>query len=618
MPQRRNEFDESDVQDCLIHEVFEAHARSNPNAIALTCADQKLSYAQLNGLANQVAHELRSRILMPEERVGLCMQRGIETVVGMLAVLKAGGTYVPLDPTYPAERLAFIRDHSSITTVLTTTHWFADASRLKCPLLIVDCDPRGMDENLDRPKLTCRSLAYVIYTSGSTGIPKGVMIEHHSVLKLVLNSSYAPIGRDDCVAHCASPSFDATTWEVWAPLLNGARLHIVPQSIVLAPTALNHELVQHGVTAMFLTVGLFNNYVEQLTEAFRRLNYLLVGGDTLAPAVIARALTSPSRPRNLVNAYGPTETTTFASTYRIDEVADPTQPLPIGLPIANARICILNESGGRLPAGAAGEICVGGAGVARGYLREPELTAERFIADPSSNVPGARLYRTGDSGRWRADGAIDFLGRRDLQVKIRGFRVELGEIEVALQGYPGVTQALAVVRGESATDRHVVAYVVGDPLWNERSEAFQIREYLKQRMPAYMVPARVVILTEFPLTLNGKVDRRSLPAGSELRQLQQPYVAPRSPTEEAICDVWAQLLKLDQVGVQDDFFELGGDSLLGLALIASVEDVLSVQLSFVSIFECPTVERMSQLVDQLLLQELTTDTGSGTLTRSAT
>jgi amino acid adenylation domain-containing protein len=449
-------------QDRLIHEMFEAQVAATGDAVALMCADRRLTYSQLNENANRVAHALVQQGVRPDDLVGLYAERSVQMVEGILGILKAGGAYVPLDPGYPSDRVRFMIEDSKPVAVLAQDGLADRLSDVAPPVM-------GLSDNAHQPVtnpnvrgMTSGSLAYVIYTSGSTGRPKGVMIEHRSVLRLVVNNVYAPLTPRDCVAHCSSPSFDAATWEVWAPLLNGARLLIVPHSEVLEPVALNRALVNHGVTAMWLTVALFNECVDALEEAFSGLRYLLIGGDALNTSTVARLLAKRAPPANLINGYGPTETTTFASTYPIKELPPNAQSVPIGRPIANTRMYILDRQRNPVPIGMAGEIYIGGPGVARGYLNQPELTAERFVEDPFSEHSDAKLYRTGDLGRWRADGNIEFLGRNDLQVKIRGFRVEPGEVEALLQNHPAVKQAAVSVREDEPCEKRLVGYVVPD------------------------------------------------------------------------------------------------------------------------------------------------------------
>ncbi len=457
-----NDTDAAFAHDRLIHEVFEAQAERTPDTIAVVHGHQQVTYAQLNRRADRFAQALRASGVLADERVALLAERGLDSVIGMLAILKAGGGYVPLDPNYPPDRLSFMLRDSSPAAVLVQGDMAFQIAEFRLPTVMLDSEVPEVESRPIARGLTSRSLAYVIYTSGSTGRPKGVMIEHRGVLRLVTGSNYAPIGPGDCVAHCSSPSFDAATWEVWAPLLNGARVVVVPHSTVLDPTALNRTLVTCAVTALWLTSGLFNEYVDALQETFAGLRHLITGGEVLNPSAAARVLAKRTPPQRLANAYGPTETTTFATMYPIGGTAETSGAVPIGKPIENTRIYVLDSHLGPVPVGMTGEIFIGGHGVARGYLNQPQLTAECFVPDPFSNVPTARLYRTGDRGRWRADGNIEFVGRNDFQVKIRGFRVEPGEVEAVLREQPGLKQVAVVAREDTLGERQLVAYVVAD------------------------------------------------------------------------------------------------------------------------------------------------------------
>ena len=583
-----------------VHGCFEAQVELTPHAIALTFGDEQLTYVQLNRRANQVAHALVARGVRAEKRVGIYAERSVEIIVGMLAVLKAGGAYVPLDPSYPQERLNFMNSDSALVAVLTTASLTRQLPIQNVSVIVLDQDFAQFDENPRVPKLTSRNLAYVIYTSGSTGLPKGVLVEHRSVLRLVLNASYAQIRSDDCVAHCASPSFDAATWEVWGALLNGARVLIVPQRAVLSPTAFGQILVQHSVTAMFLTVGLFNEYVDALERAFGGMRYLLVGGDKLVPSIVVRALAKATRPQHFLNAYGPTEATTFATTFEIIGDVSTDAPLPIGKPISNTQIYILDDNRSPVPIGVTGEIFIGGPGVARGYLERPELTAERFVPDPFSKANGALVYRTGDMGKWRPDGNVEFLGRRDFQLKIRGFRVEPGEIERTLQCHHGVKQTVVIAREDEGRLKHLVAYVLAESYDSADQLITSVRDYLAQTLPHYMVPAAIVVLDKFPLTHNGKVDRDALPTPDSPQRLKEAGDSVQTPVEKKLTEIWEQVLKQAPLGVDDNFFELGGDSMMGLDLIAKVSERLNLEeLSVIDLFEHPTAREMAQFVETL-------------------
>ncbi|HET8799342.1 MAG TPA: amino acid adenylation domain-containing protein, partial [Thermoanaerobaculia bacterium] len=452
-------------RNALIHEKFEQQAAAAPDALAVVYGEVSLTYGELNERANQLAHYLIELGVKPDDRVAICSERDADLIVGLLGILKAGGAYVPLDPTYPSERLAWMLADCAPVALLTQSGLETLLPDTELPVIRLDLDMPVLARRLPAHNpvvdgLHARNLAYVIYTSGSTGTPKGVMVDHRCVIRLVINNPYFQAGRGDCIAHCANPAFDAATWEIWGALLNGARVLVVPPQVVMEPARLNAALHEGGVTALWMTVGLFNQYVDQLPDAFRQLRFLLVGGDALDPRTIRQLLNSANRPEHVVNGYGPTETTTFAITHDIRDVAADARSIPLGRPIANTQIYIVDRRGEPVPVGVAGEICIGGDGVARGYLNRPELTAERFVRDPFAEDPDARMYKTGDRGRWLADGTIEFLGRTDFQVKIRGFRVELGEIETRLGQCAGVRDAVVLAREDVPGDKRLVAYLV--------------------------------------------------------------------------------------------------------------------------------------------------------------
>ena len=416
-----------------VHQLFEEQADRSPGAVAVICEDTFLTYAQLNHRANQLAHYLLQLGVGPDQRVAICAERGIEMIVGILATLKAGGAYVPLDSGYPAERLHSMLEDCAPAVLLTQAQLRGRFSGLSLAVTILELASESRaggnmpDSNLGASSigLTSRHLAYVIYTSGSTGQPRGVMVDHRAIAHLVLNNGYADFEANDRVAFASSPAFDAATLEIWAPLLHGARIVVIEQQVLLEPARFADALRQHAVNVLWLTVGLFNQYADLLGPQFSNLRYLIAGGDALDPKIISRVLRR-NPPQHLLNGYGPTETTTFASTYEITRLSDEARSVPIGRAIANTQIYILDSQGEPVPIGVAGELYIGGAGVARGYLNRGDLTAEKFVPDPFASAPGERMYRTGDLGRWRSDGYIEFLGRNDFQVKIRGFRIELG------------------------------------------------------------------------------------------------------------------------------------------------------------------------------------------------
>ncbi|MBB4636051.1 non-ribosomal peptide synthetase [Longimicrobium terrae] len=574
-----------------VHALFERQAARTPDAAAVVSGDEQLTYAELNARANRLAHHLRTLGVGPDVRVALVMTRSAELVQAELAVLKAGGTYVPLDPEYPDERLREMLEDSAPAALLTTRALAERFAGLNVPVLAVDADApawaSGPSTNPAVDGLTSRHLAYVMYTSGSTGRPKGVMVAHQSIGRLVVNNGYAEFGPDDRVAFAANPAFDASTLEVWAPLVNGGCIVVIDQDTLLEPSRFALALRTHEVSVLWLTVGLFNQYAEALRDEWRRLRCLIVGGDALDPRVIAGVLRGGA-PAHLLNGYGPTETTTFAVTHEIRSVSEGARGIPLGRPISNTRVYVLDGALEPVPGGVAGELCIGGAGLARGYQGRPALTAERFIPDPFSAEPGARVYRTGDRVRWRMDGTLEFLGRTDHQVKVRGFRIEPGEIEARLAEHPAVREAVVLVREDAPGDKRLVAYVAGD----EAAGADVLRAHLAARLPDYMVPAAYVRLDALPLTPNGKVDRRALPAPEGDAYASREYEAPVGETETALAGIWADVLGVERVGRHDGFFELGGHSLLAVTLIARMR-AQGLHADVRTLFTAPTVAALA-------------------------
>lgn len=613
----------------LIQEIFERHADESPDSIALCIGATSITYGELNRTANRIAHHLISLGIKPDDRVGIYAERGCLMIESMLGILKAGGGYVPLDPSYPVARLVFMIGDSQPVAILTQNDFIEHARKMSPYVVDLQSISHCADVNPKVLGLTARNLAYLVYTSGSTGRPKGVMIEHRSVLRLVMNSSYAAIDKTDCVAHCSSPSFDATTWEIWSGLLTGARVLIIAQHVILEPAALSTDLINHGATAMWMTVALFNQYVDQLEKAFGRLRYLLIGGDAVNVSAVSRLLEKETHPRHLVNGYGPTETTTFAITHLIREVQAGAQSIPIGKPIANTRVYVLDRNYQLTPVGMAGEIYIGGDGVARGYQHLPELTAQSFIADAFDPTEGRRLYKTGDLGRWTSKGVVEYLGRSDSQVKIRGFRVEPGEVEIALQFHPCVEQAAVIVHEDESAEKRLVGYVVLNlPLLRQMEERRvkdtmgtivqnvkpdsdqssrllveellrQLRCALEESLPTYLVPSLLVNVDHMPLTPNGKINRGELRSfGVRPSTAESGHIAPATDLEVKLSEIWKNLLKVERVGLNDNFFSLGGHSLLATRLFANVEEQLEVHMSAASIFRYPTLGQMAHEVEK--------------------
>jgi amino acid adenylation domain-containing protein len=568
-------------RDATIHKLFEEQARQTPAAIAVVFGQEQLTYDELNRRANQLARKLRELKVDRDVPVGVSMERSAELIVTLLAVLKAGGIYVPLDPAYPEERRARVMKDTGMSVVLTDdTNRRAEAGSDDTNLAV---DRRAED------------MCYIMYTSGSTGAPKGVAITHRGVIRLVKETNYASFAGETFL-QLAPISFDASTFEIWGALLNGGKLVVLPP----APPTLQEigsAIRDHGVTTLWLTAGLFNAMVDERLKDLRPLHQLLAGGDVLSVSHVRKALDALPNTR-LINGYGPTESTTFACCHTISE-DDLRDSIPIGKPIANTTAHILDAQLQRVPVGVTGELFIGGDGLACGYWKSPELNAEKFIGDPFSAEPNARLYRTGDLARWREDGVIEFIGRADTQVKLRGFRIELGEIENALRRQPDVLDAAVALREDIPGDNQLVAYVVRQPNATSAWQPAQLIEALRKSLPNHMIPSAIVPLPALPRTVNGKLDRSALPAPDRSAgDAKANYVAPATPSEKKVAAIWQELLGVERVSVTDNFFDLGGHSLLGLRLVNQLREITGHDVPFTIIFEAPTVAEMAKVLEK--------------------
>ncbi|WP_309475906.1 non-ribosomal peptide synthetase [Pseudomonas sp. B21-028] len=573
--------------DKTVHGLFETQAEAQPDAVAAIDDDQAVTYRELNQRANRLAHHLIGLGVQPGDRVAILLERSLGLVISQLAILKCAAIYVPLDVNAPAERLHFMVQDSQAAIVLThsTAMDISGARRVDLDILALD----GSNSEPHLP-LSGEAIAYIMYTSGSTGTPKGVLVPHRAITRLVINNGYADFNALDRVAFASNPAFDASTLEVWAPLLNGGCVVVVEQDVLLSQERFCNLLREQAVSMLWMTAGLFHQYADGLTEVFQQLRYLIVGGDVLDPAVIRRVLKSGA-PRHLLNGYGPTEATTFTTTYEITSVNEGS--VPIGRPVGNTRVYVLDRHQQPVAVGVAGELYIGGDGVAKGYLNQPELTAEKFIADPFSDNQDARLYRTGDLVRWSSQGTIEFLGRNDDQVKIRGFRVEPGEIETRLGGHDSVREAAVLVVKDDTGNPQLVGYYTLQA--DQTVDTQSLRAHLSAQLPDYMVPAAYVQLDRLPLTANGKLDRRALPAPDHRAFSRCEYVAPIGETEETLARLWAEVLKVDQVGRHDHFFELGGHSLLAVKLIEHMRQIgLSADVRV--LFSQPTLAALAAAV----------------------
>jgi amino acid adenylation domain-containing protein len=569
-----------------IHHLFEQQAGRTPGAVALRFGGESFTYAELNRRANRLAHHLRRLGVGPEVRVGIMVERSVELLVGLLAILKTGGAYVPLEPGYPAERLLYVLQDSRVPVLLTQERLLDRVPEHGARVVVLDREPQA-GESTENPCVPVepRNLAYVMYTSGSTGRPKGVATPHGAVVRLVRGAEYLTFAGE-VFLQLAPAAFDASTLEIWGALLNGSRLVVFPPH---APSLeeLGDVLRREGVTTLWLTAGLFHQMVESNLKGLAGVRQLVAGGDALSVAHVRRALQGiPGC--TVVNGYGPTEGTTFTCCHPLRGAGPAGATVPIGAPIANTRAYVLDTRGEPTPVGVPGELFAGGDGLARGYLDRPGLTAEKFVPDPFSGVPGARLYRTGDRVRWLVDGTLEFLGRMDHQVKIRGFRIEPGEVEAVLAAVEGVRDCAVVVR-EDGGDKRLVGYVALD---GEQSVE-GVKQALRGVLPEYMVPGAFVALDALSLTANGKVDRRALPAPELGAGAGDAYLPPRTATEAVLAEIWAEVLHLERVGVHDNFFELGGHSLLATRVVSRIREAVDEGISLVELFTNPTIESLA-------------------------
>ena len=589
-------------ETCVPHLVG-ARAAETPGAAAVVAAGRVLTYQELDTRANRLAHELRALGVGPDVVVGLCVKSSPEMVVGALAILKAGGAYLPLDPAYPDDRLAFILSDARCPVVVTAG---ADGGLLAAKTEgVVTLDPNG-PRSFTTPgtDLRAENLAYVIYTSGSTGQPKGVEITHAGLLNLVFWHRRAfEVTPADRATQFAAVGFDAAVWELWPYLTAGASVYVSDEAVRREPEAFQEWLLSQEITITFVPTPMAERMMALKWPARVALRVMLTGADTL------HTYPSPELPFLLVNNYGPTEGTVVATSGPILPEERPDRIPPIGRPIDNTQIYILDDQSREVPIGTPGELHIGGVGLARGYVNRPELTAAKFVPNPFSDEPGARLYKTGDLARWLPDGQVAFLGRIDDQIKIRGFRIEPNEIVAVLNEHPDVRESLVVTRDIAGGDKRLVAYLV--PANGSQPAHTALENFLRVRLPEYMVPAIFVWLDDLPLNPNGKVDRNALPAPTPANTARDDgFIGPRTLVEERVVGILTPLLGLEQVSVEDNFFLLGGHSLLGTQMIARIRDTFDVEMSLRSLFDAPTVAQLSAEIERLLVEKLESMTES--------
>ncbi|MBC9909502.1 non-ribosomal peptide synthase/polyketide synthase [Chitinophaga varians] len=595
------------ADDQSIEALFSAWAQQTPDAVALLYGDAVMSYGELETLSNQLAHYLRGKGVRQGGIVPVCMERSIDMMVGILAILKAGAAYMPLDPAYPAERLRIMLDESRSSVLLTTTD-FHDRFLQERPdkeLVLADQLPvllTGQPDTAPENPPSANDLAYVMYTSGSTGKPKGVLVTNRNVTSLVLQPNYVKLGTHTTMLSAGSLAFDATTFEYWGALLNGGRLALSAGNSLLDSTFFKQELYSKAVTCMFMTASWFNQLVDTDISVFARMTDILVGGEKLSEKHVER-FRHMYPDINIINGYGPTENTTFSVCCHIN-TSKLAANIPIGLPLNNRTAYVLDAALQLVPVGVTGELYVGGAGLSLGYLDRPELTAEKFIPHPFSNNPEEKLYRTGDRARWQPDGNIMYQGRVDDQVKIRGHRIEPGEVESVLLAYPEVAQGAVVVKTDDIGIKRLVAYIVPVGTFDKDP----LVSYLKAKLPEYMVPSVIVPMDKFPVTANGKIDKRALPEPEMNTLSTHGYMAPRTKAGRDMAQIWQELLGVSQVGIYDNFFELGGDSIITIQVVSRARKA-GIRLHPRDLFQYQTIERLEILLSENREQVVTGEQG---------
>ncbi|MFZ5515901.1 MAG: amino acid adenylation domain-containing protein [Candidatus Zhuqueibacterota bacterium] len=579
--------------------LFEDQVEKTPDAIALNFNGTMLTYRELNERANRLAHYLKEMNVAPRVFVAMIMERSIDLIVATLGILKAGGVYVPLDTAYPKDRMAFMLEDIQAPVLLTQKDLLPIIPESTAKILCVDANWDDI-RTYGSENIPCAtdgsSLAYVIYTSGSTGKPKGVAVPHQAITRLVRNTNYVDITPEDKIAQAANASFDAATYEIWGALLNGATLVGMSKDLVLSSHQFVTYLREQGISIMFLTTALFNQIANEIPDAFATLKNLSFGGEAVDPNAV-RQVVQAGPPKNLLHVYGPTENTTFTTWFRVEQVPANVKTIPIGRSIANTTNYVLDKMLNPVPVGVPGELFCGGDGLAEQYLNRPDLTAEKFIPNPFSRKGGQRLYRTGDLVRLLPDGAIEFIGRIDHQVKIRGFRIEIGEIESVLKNHPSLKDVIILAREDKPGERRLVAYVV--PHEKQAPTTTELRSFLKEKLPDYMVPSFFMIMESFPINPNGKVDRKALPTPEMDRpDLDKEFVAPRDKLESALAAMWQDILGIEKVGIYDNFFELGGNSLQAAVFVNRIKKEFGEDAHVRSIFMAPTIAQFSMYIHE--------------------
>jgi amino acid adenylation domain-containing protein len=593
---------QSTINNCTINQLFEAQVEKTPDAVAVICENQKLTYRELNHQANQLANYLQSLGVKPEVLVGVCVERSLDTIIALLGILKAGGVYVPLDPTYPQERLAFMLADAQVSVLLTKKALLEILPQHNANVVCLDTDWEAIETtpvNTNPVNLNSSNLAYVLYTSGSTGTPKGVLGLHSNTVNRLTWNPY-PFAPDEICCQKTSLNFVDSVWEIFAPLIHGIPTVIIPDITVKDPEQLVQTLSEQNVTRLVLVPSLLRVILDTFSDLDTRLpklKYWVSSGEALSVDLVQRFYQQLSN-SILINLYGSSEVAADV-TWHDTSTSEFSDCVPIGRPIANTQVYICDRNLQPVPIGVQGEIYIGGANLARGYLNRPELTTEKFITNPLTTQLNSqieiyeKLYKTGDLGCYLPNGEIKYLGRIDHQVKIRGIRIEIGEIEALINQYPAVTESVVFVREDSPGNQRLVAYVVS------QTEIIQeLRQFLKQHLPEYMIPAAFVQMDALPLTPNGKVNRLALPVPDNYRPDQESvFLAPQTPIEQEIAEIWTAVLSVENVGINDNFFDLGGHSLMATQLISRVKKKFGIDLSLPEFFKSPTIKDLAEIVE---------------------
>ncbi len=579
------------MESFAIPERFAEQVARTPDAVAVSAGSAKLTYRELDERANQLAHRLVGLGVRQDDRVAVLLERSIDLVVAILATVKSGGVYVPVHEDYPPDRQQWVVDHADVTVLLADTVMRAAGLPTGVPVVVVDDDPATAEQPTTDPSVPIHpdQLAYVIHTSGSTGHPKGVAVTQRDVVRLIFNPQWT-VERHARVLMVAPYAFNVSTYELWMPLLHGGQVVLAPPGH-LEPATLRELITTERITGIHLTAGLFRVLAEESLETFTGLSEILTGGDVISPGAVRRVL--DACPDIVIRAmYGVTETSLFSAHHPLTSSYRPGTLVPVGDGFSDVKIHILDDRLSPVPNGIEGEIYIAGRGVARGYFGRTDLTAEVFVADPFG-APGTRMYRTGDLARRNDDGLIEFVGRASSQVKILGFRIELAEVEAALASYPGLAQAVVVVRELGSGEKRLVGYVVAE---SGEIDMGALRAHAKQTLPDYMVPAAFLQLESLPLTSNGKLDRKAMPEPDF--DSVSAYRAPRTPLQESLCGIFASVLEVPKVGIDDSFFDLGGQSLQAMRLLARIRTELDVDLLINVLFDVPTVAGLAEHIDK--------------------